>query len=99
MDNCKNAAENLNISTDWIVANPFDGTYSNEMIQNATNTSSRIVGLIFISDTDISAQRRYVNPQMISRISFNDTKELMSYSFQATEDGVTNPVYIGSMDH
>lgn len=56
LDNCKNPAEKLNISTDWIVANPFDGTFSNEMIQNATNyTSSRISGLIFISDTDISA--------------------------------------------
>ena len=100
LNNCKNAAEKVNITTDWIVANPFDGTFSNEMIQNATNyTKSRISGLIFISDTDISAQRRYNDPKMISRISFNATEQLLSYSFSASDEGVRSPVYIGSIEH
>lgn len=59
-----------NITDNWIVANPFNRTFSNEMITNATNyTDSRITGLIFVSDSDITAQRRYENPQLISRIA------------------------------
>ena len=46
-----------NQTSDWIVANPFNRTNSNDMIKNATNyTESRIAGLIFLSDQEITAQ-------------------------------------------
>ena len=49
--------------SDWIVANPFDRSKSNHMIKHATNyTESRIAGLIFISDKEITAQKRYDYP-------------------------------------
>jgi hypothetical protein len=55
---CKDPGSNstLNITDNWIVANPFDKRESNYMIGNATNyNSSRIIGLIFISDSEITA--------------------------------------------
>jgi hypothetical protein len=52
-----------NITDNWIVANPFNRSNSNYMITNATNyTESKIRGLIFISDSDITAQKVYEDP-------------------------------------
>ena len=60
-----------NITDNWIVANPFNRTHSNDMIGNGTNyNESRIAGLIFISDTDITATHKYPNPKLIGRIGF-----------------------------
>ena len=71
-----------NITDNWIVANPFNRTNSNTMITNATNyTDSRIGGLIFISDSEITAQRIYTVPELISRISINDGLNLIDYSW------------------
>lgn len=36
---------------------------------------------------------------MISRIAFNATDKLLSYSFMATDEGVKDPVYVGSIQH
>lgn len=53
---CRNPAEGKNESytgnftRDWIIANPFDDIYSNALVKAAANESSRIQGLIFVSD-------------------------------------------------
>lgn len=77
MTNCSKPGVAENLTSDWIVVNPFNRTNSNDMIANATNyTHSRIIGLIFISDSDITAQKVYENPKMISRVATSYTLEL-----------------------
>jgi hypothetical protein len=73
-----------NITGDWIVANPFNRTHSNNMIGNATNyTESRIRGLIFISDTDITATHKYPDPKLIGRISSDHDRALQAFTYIA----------------
>lgn len=70
------------------MANPFNRTDSNWMINNGTNyTESRIRGLIFISDNDITSQKTYEDPTLIARLpeisSYkNNTQLLQSLSFK-----------------
>lgn len=78
-----------NITDNWIVANPFNRTDSNWMINNGTNyTESRIKGLIFISDNDITSQKTYEDPTLIARLSDESGKDyskelLQSLSYNA----------------
>ena len=63
---CLNKTKDPN-NTQWIVANFFNNNVSNEMVKNATNfTKSRIDGIIFISDRDITSERKYDHPRLIA---------------------------------
>lgn len=70
----------MNITDNWIVANPFNRTQSNNMISNGTDyNETRMSGLIFISDNDITSQKTYDHPTLIARAltqSNNDLKRL-----------------------
>ena len=60
------------------------------MITNSSNyNESRIIALIFISDSDITAQNIFASPKLISRVSSIHTQELLYHTYKP------NDTYIG----
>lgn len=78
----------------WIIINPFDSTYSNQIIEEVKNKNdSNVTGLIFETNQIISTNQSYKSPSIISEASYNLVGEFDEYSYNL------QPGYIANYSH
>lgn len=96
VENCRDAHPDN--TTNWIVANYYDQKESNYMVKNASNyESSRISGLIFVSNTTITSDKNFSNPKLMAIINVDDGLSLKSVSYDIPNHDLSSMV--ASMDH
>lgn len=78
----------------WIILNPFEKTYSNEIIEEIKNNPDKnVTGLIFETNQIISTNQSYSWPQIMSEASYASVSNFKSYAANL------NPGYIANYSH
>jgi hypothetical protein len=86
----------VNVSSSWIVTNQFQQKYTNEIINASEHdyANTLIDVMVIISDQEITAQKKYEHPTLISTIDEVNGISMLEYSYD-----VANVTYIASMQH
>lgn len=81
-DNCTGKYSDSENKTNWIVVNNFSVIYSNVILKESQQNTSRIEGLIFIADHHIHSLFTFLRPKIISMGSLEqNTQESKEYAF------------------
>ena len=79
----------MNKETDWILINPFNKNYTNDMIgliQEDTDEAAKVQGLIFDTDSIMTSEKIYDKPPIMSEASATKCDILKPYAYNKQED-------------